>query len=45
MLPPRQAPGIPMSIGLGLAAAAPFRVLEFRNASNHVELVIDVAHH
>jgi hypothetical protein len=33
------------SIGLGLAATAPFRVLEFRNASNHVELVIDVAHH
>ena len=33
------------SIGLGLAVTAPFRVLEFRNASNDVELVIDVAHH
>jgi hypothetical protein len=33
------------SIGVGLQATAPFRVLEFRTASHQVELVIDVAHH
>lgn len=31
------------SIGLGLRATAPFRVLEYQTASHHVELVIDVA--
>jgi hypothetical protein len=31
------------SIGLGLRATAPFRVLEYQTASHHVELVVDVA--
>jgi len=32
------------SIGLGLRAREPFRVFEFRTASLHVEMVVDVAH-
>jgi len=33
------------SMGIGLAAKTPFRLLEFRNSARKFELVIDVAHH
>lgn len=33
------------SIGIGLRAKTPFRVLEFKNAAHKFVLVVDVAHH
>jgi len=33
------------SVGVGLRARLPFRVMELRDAGHHTRLVIDVAHH
>ena len=33
------------SIGAGLRAKLPFRVLEVRDPAHHTRLVVDVAHH